>query len=467
MHRSTPSTRAGKSVQDGGQAVRASAARALVPVITAKGSLSDLDDHQVVTRDRALFKAMCYGVCRTLPRLEALAALLLKTPFKARDADVQALLLLGIYQLLYLRIPAHAAVGETAGAARQLGKEWATKVLNGCLRRLTRESAALQAEVDQDPAVALLHPRWLLKALRQAWPDDWRAIAEANNQPGPMALRINRRRGDREAYLARLVESGIEARLCTHSPDGLVLEKPCDVQALPGFVEGDVSVQDEAAQLAAELLGPALAPRPGGRVLDACCAPGGKTCHILELEPALQHLVALDLEPARLARTRENLDRLGLEAELIAADARDTGFWWDGQAFDRILLDAPCSATGVIRRHPDIKLTRQPQDIASLATLQAELLDRLWPLLAVGGVLVYATCSVLPEENTRVIEAFLTRTPGARPLAVPANYGLPQREGVQLLPQPAGHDGFYLARLVKIADTPDGAGYTAAEKGSV
>ncbi|MCE8026418.1 MULTISPECIES: 16S rRNA (cytosine(967)-C(5))-methyltransferase RsmB [Halomonadaceae] len=447
MHRSTPSTRAGKSVQDGGQAVRASAARALVPVITAKGSLSDLDDHQVVIRDRALFKAMCYGVCRTLPRLEALAERLLKTPFKARDADVQALLLLGIYQLLYLRIPAHAAVGETAGAARQLGKEWATKVLNGCLRRLTRESAALQAEVDQDPAVALLHPRWLLKALREDWPDDWRAIAEANNQPGPMALRINRRRGDREAYLARLVESGIDARLCTHSPDGLVLEKPCDVQALPGFTEGDVSVQDEAAQLAAELLGPALAPRPGGRVLDACCAPGGKTAHLLELFDI--ELLALDSDAVRLARVEDTLERLGLSATLVHADATGRD-WWDGTPFDAILLDAPCSGTGVIRRHPDIKRLRRASDIAKLAELQTRLLDNLWPLLRPGGSLLYATCSVLREENDEQIRAFLERTPDVT-VTTPAevSWGRAVGAGRQLLPEPDSHDGFFYARLRK------------------
>lgn len=447
MHRSTPSTRAGKSVQDGGQAVRASAARALVPVITAKGSLSDLDDHQVVIRDRALFKAMCYGVCRTLPRLEALAERLLKTPFKARDADVQALLLLGIYQLLYLRTPAHAAVGETAGAARQLGKEWATKVLNGCLRRLTRESAALQAEVDQDPAVALLHPRWLLKALREDWPDDWRAIAEANNQPGPMALRINRRRGDREAYLARLVESGIDARLCTHSPDGLVLEKPCDVQALPGFAEGDVSVQDEAAQLAAELLGPALAPRPGGRVLDACCAPGGKTAHLLELFDI--ELLALDSDAVRLARVEDTLERLGLSATLVHADATGRD-WWDGTPFDAILLDAPCSGTGVIRRHPDIKRLRRASDIAKLAELQTRLLDNLWPLLRPGGSLLYATCSVLREENDEQIRAFLERTPDVT-VTTPAEVGWGRAVGAgrQLLPEPDSHDGFFYARLRK------------------
>lgn len=450
MHRSTPATRAGKSLQNGGQAVRASAARALAPVIAGKGSLADLDDHQVVARDRPLFKAICYGVCRTLPRLEALAERLLKSPFKARDADVQALLLVGIHQLLYLRIPAHAAVGETAGAARLLGKEWATRVINGCLRRLQRESAALQAEVDRDPSVALLHPKWLLKALRQAWPDDWRAICDANNQPGPMTLRVNRRHGDREAYLARLIDAGIEARLCSHSPDGLTLETPVDVSALPGFAEGDISVQDEAAQLTAELLGPALAPRPGGRVLDACCAPGGKSAHLLELFDI--ELLALDSDAARLARVEDTLARLGLSATLVHDDAtrRD---WWDGTPFDAILLDAPCSGTGVIRRHPDIKRLRRPSDITKLAELQTRLLDNLWPLLRPGGTLLYATCSVLPEENADRVRDFLARTPNAE-VTTPSDvgWGRPAGAGRQLLPEPDSHDGFFYARLKKVPD---------------
>src|SRR5690554_6551450 len=425
---------------DGGLAVRAAAARALVPVITGKGSLTGLDDHQVVARDRSLFKALCYGTCRTLPRLEALAAKLLVKPFKA-------LLLLGIHQLLYLRIPAHAAVGETAGAARLLGKEWATRVLNGCLRRLQREAAELQAEVDQDPAVALLHPKWLLKALRQAWPDDWRAIAAANNAPGPMTLRVNRRQGDREAYLERLAAAGIQAHLCLHAPDGITLKAPCDVQLLPGFEEGHVSVQDEAAQLTSALLGPTLAPRPGARVLDACCAPGGKTSHLLELYDI--DMQAVDSDAERLARVEDALSRLSLQARLTHGDATGRD-WWDGTPFEAILLDAPCSGSGVIRRHPDIKRLRRPSDVKALAALQARMLDNLWPLLRPGGTLLYATCSVLPEENSEQIAAFLARTPDAE-VTTPEDvaWGRPAGAGRQLLPELDGHDGFFYARLKK------------------
>ncbi|PSJ22313.1 16S rRNA (cytosine(967)-C(5))-methyltransferase [Halomonas sp. ND22Bw] len=432
---------------DTGQAVRAAAARALVPVISGRGSLSNLDDHQVVSRDRGLFKELCFGSCRTLCRLEALAGKLLDKPFKPRDADVQALLLVGIYQLLYMRIPPHAAVGETAGAARLINKPWATRVLNGCLRRLQREAGPLQAEVDRDPAVALLHPKWWLKAFRQAWPDDWRAICEANNLPGPMTLRVNRRHGDRESYLARLDTPDIGARLCLHSPEGLTLDEPCDVGRLPGFQEGLVSVQDEAAQLAAELLGPTLAPRPGARVLDACCAPGGKTAHLLELFDV--DLQAIDSDDTRLARVEDTLSRLGLEADLAHGDAtrRD---WWDGTPFDAILLDAPCSGSGVIRRHPDIKRLRRPSDIAKLAELQARLLDNLWPLLAPGGTLLYATCSVLPEENADQVAAFLARTPEAE-VTTPEGvaWGRPAGAGRQLLPSADSHDGFFYARLRK------------------
>ena len=246
------------------------------------------------------------------------------------------LLLVGIYQLLYMRIPAHAAVGETAGAARLLGKEWATRVLNGCLRRLQRESEELQAAVDLDESVALEHPPWLLNALRSAWPEQWRAIAAANNEPGPMTLRVNQHHNDREAYLQQLTEQGLSGHLCLHAPDGITLDAPCDVTILPGFEEGHVSVQDAAAQLSAALLGPALAPRPGAHVLDACCAPGGKTAHLLEQFDIA--LTAIDSDNQRLGRVDDTLNRLGLTAELQHADATQQD-WWNGAPFDAILLD--------------------------------------------------------------------------------------------------------------------------------
>ncbi|MBA1197411.1 16S rRNA (cytosine(967)-C(5))-methyltransferase RsmB [Pseudomonas plecoglossicida] len=429
---------------------RLAAARALAAVLSGKASLNSSLPTQldkVEERDRGLTQDLAFGTARWQPRLELLAAQLLQKPFKAADSDVQALLLVGLYQLFYTRIPAHAAIGETVGCADKLKKPWAKALLNAVLRRAQREGEELLASMERDPVVRTAHPRWLQKSLKAFWPEQWEAICAANNAHPPMILRVNRRHHSRDAYLALLDEAGIAAAACQYSRDGIVLAAACDVRGLPGFAEGWISVQDEAAQLAADLLELA----PGQRVLDACCAPGGKTCHLLEAEQGLAEVVAIDLEAKRLVRVRENLARLQLDAKLIACDARDTANWWDGKTFQRILLDAPCSATGVIRRHPDIKLTRQADDIPALATLQGELLDALWPTLEVGGMLLYATCSSLPTENTEVIEAFLARTPGARELDLATEAGLRQPHGRQLLAQEGGHDGFYYAKLIKIA----------------
>ncbi|MFJ4114590.1 16S rRNA (cytosine(967)-C(5))-methyltransferase RsmB [Pseudomonas sp. NPDC089758] len=429
---------------------RLAAARALAAVLSGKASLNSSLPAQldkVEERDRGLTQDLAFGTARWQPRLDLLAAQLLQKPFKTADADVQALLLVGLYQLFYTRIPAHAAIGETVGCADKLKKPWAKGLLNAVLRRAQREGEALLAGMERDPVVRTAHPRWLQKALKAFWPEQWEAICAANNAHPPMILRVNRRYHSRDDYLALLSEAGVGASACRFSRDGIVLTEACDVRSLPGFADGWVSVQDEAAQLSADLLELA----PGQRVLDACCAPGGKTCHLLEAEAGLAHLVAIDLEAKRLTRVRENLDRLQLDAELIACDARDTTSWWDGKPFQRILLDAPCSATGVIRRHPDIKLTRQADDIPALAALQGELLDALWPTLEVGGMLLYATCSSLPTENTEVIEAFLARTPGARELDLATEAGIRQPHGRQLLAQEGGHDGFYYAKLIKIA----------------
>ena len=391
---------------------RLAAARALAAVLEGKASLGTslpplLD--KVETRDRGLAQDLAFGAARWQPRLALIAEKLLRKPFKDGDRDLEALLLVGLYQLFYTRIPAHAAIGETVGCVDKLKKTSAKGLLNAVLRNAQRDSESILAELDRDPVLHTAHPRWLQKQLKAFWPEHWQAICAANNAHPPLILRVNRRHGSRDDYLARLRQVGFDAEPCTFSRDGIRLLQACDVTLLPGFAEGHVSVQDEAAQLAAELLQLA----PGQRVLDACAAPGGKTCHLLEAEPGLSEVLAVDLEAKRLARVRENLERLGLDATLIAADGRDTAAWWDGKPFQRILLDAPCSATGVIRRHPDIKLTRKADDIPALATLQGELLDALWPTLEVGGILLYATCSTLPTENTEVIEAFLARTSGA------------------------------------------------------
>ena len=434
---------------------RLAAARALATVLQGKASLASslpplLD--KVEPRDRGLAQELAFGTARWQPRLQLLAEKLLQKPFKAADRDVEALLLVGLYQLLHTRIPAHAAIGETVACVDKLKKSSLKGLLNGVLRNAQRDHEVLFAELDRDPVLHTAHPRWLQKRLKADWPEHWQAICAANNQHPPLILRVNRRQARRESYLAELHNAGIEAAPCIFSRDAIRLLQPCDVKTLPGFMNGRISVQDEAAQLAADLLDLA----PGQRVLDACAAPGGKTCHLLETEPGLQEVIALDLEPSRLARVEENLARLQLQATLVAADGRDVAAWWDGKPFQRILLDAPCSATGVIRRHPDIKLTRQADDIAALAQLQGELLDALWPTLEVGGVLLYATCSVLPQENSDNIAAFLQRTPGARELDIAGAFGLKQAHGRQLLPQADGHDGFYYAKLIKIVASPRG-----------
>lgn len=431
---------------------RLAASRALAAVLAGKASLGGALPPQldkVEPRDRALAQDLAFGTARWYPRLAMLASKLLQKPFKAADADVEALLLVGLYQLFHSRVPAHAAIGETVGCADKLKKPWAKGLLNAVLRRAQREGESLLESMQGDPVVTTAHPRWLQKALKAAWPEHWQTLCAANNAHPPLILRVNRRHRSRDEYLEVLAQAGIDAQPCRFSRDGIVLAQACDVTTLPGFSEGWVSVQDEAAQLAADLLQLA----PGQRVLDACCAPGGKTCHLLEAEPALAHVVAVDLEAKRMVRVRENLARLGLHAELIAADARAVGQWWDGKPFQRILLDAPCSATGVIRRHPDIKLTRKAEDIPALASLQGELLDALWPTLEVGGILLYATCSTLPMENTEVIDAFLARTPGARELDIGGEdmAGIRQPHGRQLLAQEGGHDGFYYAKLIKIS----------------
>jgi len=432
---------------------RLAAARALAVVLNGKASLGSslpplLD--KVEQRDRGLAQDLAFGTARWQPRLALIAEKLLQKPFKAADRDVEALLLIGLYQLFYSRIPAHAAIGETVACVDKLKKPSLKGLLNAVLRNAQRESESIIASLDRDPVLHSAHPRWLQKALKAQWPEQWQAICAANNAHPPLILRVNRRLGSRDDYLAELRRVGFEAEPCTFSRDGIRLLQACDVTTLPGFAAGRLSVQDEAAQLAADLLELA----PGQRLLDACCAPGGKTCHLLEAEPALAGVVAVDLEEKRLVRVRENLKRLNLDAELIAADARAVEQWWDGKPFQRILLDAPCSATGVIRRHPDIKLTRQAADIPALAQLQGELLDALWPTLEVGGILLYATCSVLPMENSDTIAAFLARTPNARELEISADFGLTPAHGRQLLPQIDGHDGFYYAKLSKIAASP-------------
>lgn len=401
--------------------------------------------------DRALVQELCYGVLRWQPRLAAIAAGLLRKPLSVRDADIHALVLIGLYQLLYLRVPPYAAVSETVQAARDLGKPWAAGLLNAVLRRCQREPAICTAmdAPSANEAARYAHPRWLLDRLQAAWPQDWPQIVAANNERPPMSLRVNCRHMDTATYINHLATAGLTATVVPGVATALILSEAVDVGRLPGFAAGWVSVQDAAAQIPLSLLD----MRPGLRVLDACAAPGGKTALLLEAEPTTQ-LTALDHDPVRLRRVDETLARLNLSATVRVADATDPAAWWDGIPYDRILLDVPCSGTGVIRRHPDIKVLRRDEDIEALAARQARLLDGVWPLLAPSGLLLYVTCSVLPQENAEQITAFLTRWPDAQPdiqmEPIQAPYGQPSGAGWQILPGMNNMDGFFYARVRRV-----------------
>ncbi len=406
------------------------------------GALSVLDG-----ADRPLAAQLCYGTLRWYVRLDALLHRLLNAPLRTRDGDLASLLLLALFELDRLSTPPYAVVDRSVETARALGKPWAAQLVNAVLRRFTREREALLSEVDTVDHQRLAMPRWLLACWREEWPDDWQALAEASNCQAPMALRVNRSLTTLEAYESDLQAAGMPAHGHPFAPEALVLERPCDVSALPGFDQGRVSVQDPAAQLAPAL----LQLQAGQRVLDACAAPGGKTCHIGEREPQIAALLALDVDAQRVQRLQDNVARCRVAATVRQADALVVADWWDGEPFDRILLDAPCTGTGVIRRHPDIKHLRRAQDLPAMAARQAALLDALWPTLAHDGILLYATCSVSRVENETVVAGFLQRRGDAVEVRIDAGWGVACEFGRQLLPGTGGVDGFYYARLRKTA----------------
>ncbi|MCO7191270.1 MULTISPECIES: 16S rRNA (cytosine(967)-C(5))-methyltransferase RsmB [unclassified Pseudoalteromonas] len=423
--------------------VRALAAQTLFQVVDKGQSLTaqlPYASRQLPVKDRALLQQICYGVLRYLPSLEHYCQQLLEQPLKGKNRVFQFLLYVGIYQLQHMRVPAHAAVAETVNAANKLQAPGLKGLINAVLRNFQRAQDTLEASADAIPVCKYNHPGWFIKKLQAAYPEQWEEILTANQQQAPMWLRINQRLSSTSDYAARLDAEGIAHTLDPDFVDGILLTKPVDVQQLPDFAQGASSVQDAAAQMAARLLD----PQDGEHILDACAAPGGKTCHILEQADA--NVIALDADGERLKRVDENLKRLHLSAQCLEADAANPDNWWQGEQFDRILLDVPCSATGVIRRHPDIKWLRRATDIDELAALQASILDAIWPLLKPGGTLVYATCSVLPQENAEQVTAFLTRTQGAQLMPL-HDQDTQEKPGLQLLP---GHtDGFYYARLKK------------------
>ncbi|WP_415886390.1 16S rRNA (cytosine(967)-C(5))-methyltransferase RsmB [Neptuniibacter sp. QD37_6] len=426
--------------------VRALAAQILTPLLKNKGSLNTqfaAIERRCPEKDRGLLRELCYGTMRYHPQLNAIIKLLQNRPFKFRDIDIKAIVLVGLYQLKHTRIPAHAAISESVEACKELDKAWAGKVVNALLRRFQREQEELNSYLQDDDSYRFNHPEWIIAKLKNNWPEHWQEILTVNNEQAPLTLRVNQRSTNREEYLQQLTPI-IAAEATQFSDQGIKLSESVNIETLPGYSVGAFSVQDEAAQLSADLLD----LQPEQRVLDACAAPGGKLCHILEHEPKLAQVDAVELEQKRISRVEENLERLRLKANLKVADAA-TQTWWDGTEYDRILLDAPCSATGVIRRNPDIKYLRQGEDIHETAKLQRAILDNCWSMLKPGGKLLYATCSIFPQENGRLIKQFVTQTANAKHLPIEAEWGIEQEYGRQLFPQSNGHDGFYYALLEK------------------
>jgi len=426
--------------------VRAIAAKVLNQVVEKGQSLSQAIpaiQQELSPKDKALVQMLCYGVLRTLPRLDFFCRSLMKKPLTGKQRELHFLILVGMYQLLYTRIPSHAAVGETVNGAKALKKPALKGMINGVLRNFLREQDTLIEKADQQPALLYCHPSWLVKRLQAAYGEQKAAqIMDDNNQQAPMWLRVNSRFHDRAQYLELLKAQDKAAEISEFNDNALCLEKACDVYQLPGFEQGWVSVQDGAAQLAAHYLD----AQPNELVLDACSAPGGKTVHTLELQPELKQMVAVDFDDKRLLRVKDNLQRLNLQATVIHGDASKPDEWWSGEQFDRILCDAPCSATGVIRRHPDIRWLRRDSDINELVSLQQQILQALWQKLKPGGVLLYATCSILPDENDLQVDAFLAATPDASLIPLSQQGPMTSR---QILPNEQKMDGFYYAKLQK------------------
>ncbi|OGT35631.1 MAG: 16S rRNA (cytosine(967)-C(5))-methyltransferase [Gammaproteobacteria bacterium RBG_16_51_14] len=428
---------------------RTIAARILTRVIRDRQSLSTVlaDELNRITdnKDSAFIQELCYGVLRWFLPLDFIFHQLVDKDLRKKDTDIKMLLLSGIYQLEYLSTPDHAAVFATVEACKDLGKPWASRLINAVLRRYLRDRVQLMNRLESNSEAKYAHPQWLLAMFQEDWPKHWETIVEANNRHPPMYLRVNRQQTTRTCYNDLLHKTGIEAGITPYAEEGLLLRQAVSVNRLPGFEDGLVSVQDLSAQLAVELLDLAR----GQRILDACAAPGGKTSHILEVGEALNEVVAVDHDSQRIEKLHDNLQRLKLRATVHTADACTPDAWWDGRMFDRILIDAPCSATGVIRRHPDIKLLRRESDIRSMVEKQYKLLCALWPALKQGGMLLYVTCSVLMQENRKQIERFTAGHEDCHINPINALWGYTTPFGTQILTGQDNMDGFFYARLEK------------------
>jgi 16S rRNA (cytosine967-C5)-methyltransferase len=427
--------------------VRNSAIKVLLNILNKGVSCSRALPEQaelLAVNERALLQELCFGVLRWHERLGVLEAALTEKPLRAKDRDISLLIRLGLYQLEQMNIPEHAVVQETVKVAILRKKPWARGLVNAVLRRFLREKDVLLATIDKDERALYSHPEWMLNLLKADWPDHWQDICTAANQRPPMTLRVNVQKISRQAYIEALDAQEMPATAHPYAHSAVVLERPVAVTQLPHFQQGYVSVQDAGAQLATQL----LQPMPGERVLDTCAAPGGKTCHMLEYAENLQ-LISLDSDKARCERIDENLHRLGLNAEVICADAAVPESWWDGQMFDAMLLDVPCSALGVIRRHPDIKALRQAADLEGLAEQQQRILQSAWALLKPGGRMLFATCSVATIENNQQVAQFVNTQADAQRIIIEADWGVAQSHGRQILTGQSAMDGFFYALLRK------------------
>jgi 16S rRNA (cytosine967-C5)-methyltransferase len=436
--------------------IRALAAKCCYAVIDQGRSLSDelpRQQDKLIGKDKGLLQEICYGVLRYLPELENDVRLLMQKPLTGKQRVFHFLLLVGVYQIKYMRIPDHAAVSETVAATKVLKNSHMKALVNAVLRNFVRSRPENSSEEVTEntkstsnlpDAIKYNHPSWFIKKIQLGYPEQWQDILNANQQRPPMWLRVNNQHHTSQNYQQLLESEDIEISAVEPLSQAITLVKPIDVNKLPGFDQGWVSIQDAAAQQAARILD----CQPDDNVLDCCAAPGGKTCHILEQTPTIKSMTAIDIEEGRLTRVQENLTRLNLTANIITADAAQKD-WWSGELYDRILLDAPCSGTGVIRRHPDIKWLRKASDIDNLVVLQQQILANIWSLLKPGGTLLYATCSILPQENNEQIQKFVTETADAELISIDEPQVNPEKIGWQILPGEQNMDGFYYAKLFK------------------
>ncbi|MAS82900.1 MAG: 16S rRNA (cytosine(967)-C(5))-methyltransferase [Legionellales bacterium] len=414
--------------------------------LTLTHALQNNESFKQSGNDKALIQEICYGTFRWYVQLEYILNHLLEKRIKKKDSQLKYLMIIGLYQLRFMRIPAHAVVSETVNTCKKIKMEWAKNLVNAILRRYLRDTKIFDPNVNNGYSFNTSHPKWIIKQLRLDWPEEWESILEANNQHPPMYLRVNQLHQSRQEYLIKMEKAGILGKITPYSKQGILVEKPVDVGLLPGFSEGDVSVQELAAQFSVKLLD--LKPRQ--TVLDACAAPGGKSSHILESQPNLESLTVIEKDFGRAKRLSETFMRLGLNATIKVSDINDLENWWRNELYDRILLDAPCSATGVIRRHPDIKTLRTYAEVKVISALQMQLIETLWKTLKLNGLLVYVTCSIFKQENSELIKQFIGKNENCVLKNIDAEWGENTGYGKQILTGQSNMDGFFYSCLKKI-----------------